>query len=153
MEAVGTALRLRQVPHALVDLDGLRQFWPAAKGDPFNLELQLANLTQVASTYVQRGARVLVVAGVLVHRRERDAHERALGCALTVVRLTAPHDLVRARLQARHQDDPEGLAWHLARFDELTTLLDEAGTENLTIDIGHGAPGLVAQRVMDRANL
>jgi adenylylsulfate kinase len=46
---VGEALADRHTAHAVIDLDCLRTSWPAPPDDPFNLAMELRNLTSVAS--------------------------------------------------------------------------------------------------------
>lgn len=65
LEALGDLLAGRPIPRALIDLDWLREVWPAPSDDPFNLKLELANLTAVAANSLSCGARVLAMAGVL----------------------------------------------------------------------------------------
>lgn len=134
--AIGDELRARDIPGAVIDLDQLRLAWPAPADDRFHSALEHRNLTAVAANYRAAGARVLVAAGVLEERTVRQEYQAALGSPLTVVRLSAPRDLVRARLRRRHEHDPTGLAWHLDRFDELTAILDAAAVEDVQVEVG-----------------
>lgn len=141
----------------MIDLDQLRLAWPAPEGDRFHSALERQNLTALAANYRGAGARVLVAAGVLEARAAREAYQVALGVPLTVVRLTASRDLVRARLHRRHEHDPAGLAWHLDRFDELTAILDAATTEDiavedLTVEVVAG-PAATAHAVLAAAGI
>ena len=83
--------------------------------------------------------------------RRAEGYER-LRRPLTVVRLTAPRELVRTRLRRRHELDPQGLAWHLDRFDELTAILDAAGVEDVTVPIGQD-PQDTARAVLSAVGL
>lgn len=139
-EAIGAELEARGVPGAVIDLDGIRRGWPAPPGDRFNNRIEKANLRDLARNYREAGAQVLVAAGVIEERAARAGYEDAVGCALTVVRLTAPRELVRARLHRRHELDPEMLSWHLERFDELTAILDAAAAEDVTVPIAADPP-------------
>ena len=152
VDAIGEELAARGVPGAAIDLDWLRRAWPAPADDPFHHRLELTNLQSVAATMREAGARVLLAAGVIEAREGREDYERAVGCSLTVVRLTAPRELVRARLHRRHELDPDGLAWHLDRFDELTAILDAAGVEDVTVPIGQD-PQATARAVLEAAGL
>ena len=68
-EAAGELLAERRTPHAVIDLDGLRRFWPAPEDDPFSLGLTLRNLRDVARNFLNAGARRLVLAGVVEQLR------------------------------------------------------------------------------------
>ena len=136
VDAIGEELAARGIPGAALDLDWLRRAWPTPPEDPFHNRLEQANLRVVAQNMREAGAQVLLAAGVIEVRRDRDLYEEAFGCPLTVVRLTAPRELVRTRLRRRHELDPQGLAWHLDRFDELTAILDTARVEDVTVPIG-----------------
>ncbi|GAA1284406.1 AAA family ATPase [Brachybacterium alimentarium] len=151
-DAIGDELAIRGVPGAVMDLDRLRQAWPAPIDDRFQTKLTLANLRSMTRNYRDVGAQVLVAAGVLETREERLAHESAFGCPLTVVRLTVPHEVVRARLHRRHELDPNGLAWHLDRYDELTAILDAAMVADTEVP-NSGTPSHTARAVLDAAGI
>ncbi|APX34137.1 hypothetical protein BH708_17105 [Brachybacterium sp. P6-10-X1] len=151
-DAVGEELAAQGVAGAAIDLDWLRRSWPAPDDDPFQSRLELENLRLVAGTYRAAGALVLVAAGVLEAREDRPAYEVACGCPLTVVRLTAPRDLVRERLHRRHDLDPGGLVWHLERYDELTAVLDDAGVEDVGVAIRED-PRATARAVLDAVGI
>lgn len=145
--AVGTLLEQRGIPGAVIDLDELRRCWPTPPGDGFHHRLELRNLRAVAAGYREAGARVLVAAGVLEGRAARADYQDALVHPVTVVRLTVPRDLARHRLRHRHRDDPDALAWHLDRFDELTAILDRAHVEDLQVPV-EGTPVATASAVL-----
>lgn len=54
-----------EIPYAAIDLDWLRNTWPAPPDDPFNTALELENLAAVAANFRRAGVRFLVLAGVL----------------------------------------------------------------------------------------
>jgi hypothetical protein len=112
--------------------------------------MELANLRAVARNYRDAGAQVLVAAGVIEERAARGRYEEAMGAPLTVVRLTAPRELVRSRLRRRHELDPQGLGWHLDRFDELTAILDAAAVEDVTVPVAED-PRATARAVLSAA--
>ncbi|QWZ08193.1 hypothetical protein KRR39_23165 [Nocardioides panacis] len=146
--AVGDLLRERDEPHAVLDLDALRQAWPSPPGDRFNTTILLANLRAVSANVRAAGARTLVLAGVVETAADREALTRAAGVPLTFVRLTADPDLVRARLRSRHRDDPDGLRWHLARSSELADLLAAAAVEDHVVDTTAASVPTVAAQVL-----
>ncbi|MGP5125507.1 AAA family ATPase [Brachybacterium tyrofermentans] len=135
-DAIADELEARSIPGAALDLDWLRRAWPAPADDRFNSRLERAALHAVSAVHREAGAQVLVAAGVIEERAERDGYRTAFGCPLTVVRLTAPRALVRSRLHRRHEGEPDNLAWHLDRFDELTDILDAAEVEDVTVPVG-----------------
>lgn len=143
--AVGDLLRDRGVPHAVVDLDEFHRLWPASDGDPHNQRLELANLRAVAANYRAAGATYLLLAGVVVHDREK--YEAALGEPVLLCRLRPPPDRVAQRLTVRHEPGNER-DWHVGRAPELERILDEADTADLTIDVDDETPAQVAARVL-----
>ena len=87
-DAVGALLETAGIPHAVIDLDGLRRGWPPPEGDRFNSAIELANLRPVAANYVDAGARILVLAGVIEEAQAVDLYTDALGGVRpTVIRL------------------------------------------------------------------
>ncbi|MBC3762967.1 SDR family NAD(P)-dependent oxidoreductase [Quadrisphaera sp. RL12-1S] len=146
-EQLGHLLDQRGAAHARVDLDELRRAWPAPAHDPFQQELALANLRDVAANLRRAGAQRLVLAGVLEDRASRERCERALESPLVVVRLRADVATVRERLQARHADD-DGLRWHLDRCAELHGVLEAAGVDDHVVDVDGMGPAEVAAAVL-----
>lgn len=67
-EAVGDLLAEAGTAHAVLDLDWLRQSWPAPPGDRFNFNMLLRNLRSIAGNYLDAGATRLVLM-----RRDRAA--------------------------------------------------------------------------------
>lgn len=151
-DAIADELEARSIPGAALDLDWLRRAWPAPSDDRFNSRLERAALRAVSAVHREAGAQVLVAAGVIEEWEARADYETAFGCPLTVVRLTAPRDLVRARLHRRHEGDPGGLDWHLDRFDELTAILDAAGVEDVAVPVGPD-PRSTARAVLRAAEI
>jgi predicted ABC-type ATPase len=135
-------------PHAVIDLDEVRRFRPAPVGDPFNLELQLANVAAMTANFGAAGAELVVVAGVIESQGDAERFREAVGGSATFVRLTADAAVIERRLRARHRDDADGLAWHLARAAELTAILDAAGLEGEVVDTSGDDVDAVATRVL-----
>jgi adenylylsulfate kinase len=146
---LGKLLKESSIAHAVIDLDGIRQAWPAPPGDRFNHELELANLTSLARNYSDAGIGVLILAGVIEHRTEVPRYQQAVGNRpLTVIRITADESTLRSRLTARHTNDGEGLEWHLNRAAELEAILIEQGPAGLVVDSSNRTPSLVAQEIL-----
>ena len=150
--AIAALLRENATPHAVIDLDALRNAWPSPPGDPFHEDLMLANLHALARNHLAAGAVRLILAGVLENPTRRPLYERAAGAPLTVCRLRVNLPDVHARLRQRHHDDHDALDWHLHRSGELDTILDTAGIGaglgDVEVDVAADqAPSEVAQAV------
>ena len=85
-EALGDLLAERGVPHAVIDVDWLRRSWPSPPDDPFNGGITLRNLRAVARNFLDDGARLLVLAGVVESRAERESYQDAIGVPMAVCR-------------------------------------------------------------------
>lgn len=147
-EAISALLRDNATPHAVIDLDALRNAWPSPQDDPFHEHLMLANLHAVARNHLTAGAVRLILAGVLENPAQRPLYERAADAPLTVCRLRVNLSDVHARLRQRHHDDHVALDWHLHRSGELDTILDAAGIGDVEVAVtAEQAPSEVAQAV------
>ncbi|ACQ78330.1 conserved hypothetical protein [Beutenbergia cavernae DSM 12333] len=152
-ESLSAYLEHAQVSHALIDTDAVRRMWPSPADDPFHLALELANVAAVAANYRGAGAQRFVVTGVLERGEDRARYAEALGAErLFVARLTADEHVVRRRLIARHDDDPDGLRWHLARRGELEAILDAAQLEDVLVDTTRLSPRDAAERIAASAD-
>lgn len=147
---VGYHLVDRGVPHAVLDLDEIRQCWPAPSGDPFHLELQLRNLAALASSFWDAGASRLVLAGVCESGAERIRYAEAVGVPLTVCRLRARPDVLESRLRSRHAAPgaEDELAWHLERSPVLDAVLDTGGADDAEVAVDERTPDEVAGAVL-----
>ncbi|MFT2691753.1 AAA family ATPase [Clavibacter zhangzhiyongii] len=152
MHALGALLAERDLPHARVDADAVRLLHPAPADDPFQQEVELRNLRDLARNYRAAGAAVVIVATVVERAADLPRYAEALGSREPlVVRLTADPDAVRSRLRARHAGDPDGRDWHLARAPELDAILDGAELGGIAIDTTSRTPTEIAALVADRA--
>ncbi|MFD1367336.1 AAA family ATPase [Actinoplanes sichuanensis] len=148
-ETLGDLLAQDRIPNAVIDVDWLRRSWPSPPGDRFNRGITLRNLRAVARNHVEAGALRLVLAGVIESHAERDAYQIALGVPLAVCRLTVGLATVRRRLVRRHEEDPDGLRWHLDRSGELDEILQRARVEDVTVDATTKSVREVAAAVRD----
>jgi len=148
-EAVGDLLAARGAPHAVVDLDQLSRCWPPPAGDRFNHAIELRNLRSVTANYRAAGVLRLILAGVIEQRSHLLDYERALDCRISIVRLRADPHVLADRLRDRHRNDPDGLAWHLARAPELTAVLDLACVADAEVDTTGRPIPEVAADVLD----
>lgn len=145
--AIGAQLRAWGIPRAVIDTDELTRVWPAPPDDPFNLRLELANLSDVARNCRAAGAIRLVVSGVVEDTATLRRYEEVLAVPVTLCRLRPELARVRARLIERHAPGTVR-DWHLARSGELDKILDDRLAADCVIDPGEDDPSRVAQRVL-----
>ncbi len=124
-------------PFTLVDLDALRRSWPPPREDPFNHQLELANLGSLRRNDLEPEERLVLLAGVIEDRAARPRYERVLGTGMVVVRLVARGEVVRARLDGRYPEPARERhrLWHQARAVELARVLDAAALDDHVIDV------------------
>ena len=146
--AIGDRLVTAGAPHAVIDLDGLRQAWPPPPEDPFHHALTVANLRAVTQHLVAAGARRLVLAGVVEDRPAVVDYQDALGMPVRLVRLRVDLAVVRQRLHRRHALHPQDLRWHLHRAAELDAALDARHLEDAVIDTTGLTPDQAAGAVL-----
>lgn len=146
-DAIGAILRERATPHAIVDLDWLRNAWPSPARDPFHTDLELANLAAVTHNFVGAGAQRLVVAGVIESASDRRRYEEAVGLPITICRLVVPLPHLHERLTARHPPGAER-DWHLARAGQLHAILEAAQVDDVTVAVREQASSTVAAEVL-----
>ena len=108
-QALGRQLTAGRHPTAVVDLDAISQFGPGrpvSGGLRFHDQLRVRNLAAVWPTYRAAGARYLIVSGHVLTAELRTAYTSALPeCAVQVVKLHTPPDLVAERTRTtRHPD-------------------------------------------------
>ncbi|WP_309104700.1 AAA family ATPase [Microbacterium sp.] len=150
LQALSAALKRKGTPHAVVDFDYLRLAWPAPPDDPYNLQLGLANLANLADNARQAGAEKLAVAYVVTRPEDVAAFAAALGVpTMHVIRLRAEPEVVEARLRRRHEiDAPWELAGFLEGMQELQHRLDAVALDDLVIDVTDRSPAEVAQEIL-----
>jgi chloramphenicol 3-O-phosphotransferase len=94
----------------------------------------------------------MILAGVVEEEAELPRYAEALdGSRVLLCRLIVDLDVVRERLQRRHRNEPEDLAWHLDRTSELTDLLDADPFEDVRTDTTGRTPADVARAVQRAA--
>jgi hypothetical protein len=146
-DEIGSLLRQHDLPHAIIDLDWLRNAWPSPVDDPFHQDLELANLTAVATNFRRAGAQRLVLAGVIESVADRRRYARALAVPLTVCRLVVPLPRLRSRITGRHSAGPER-DWHLGRTGELHAILEAAQVDDVIVAVDDQEPASVAAEVL-----
>ena len=151
-EALSMIEAERGHPHALIDSDTIRRLWPRPDDDPFQHELELENLRDLATNYRAAGAHHLIVAGVIEHSAEVPRYATALQAGrMLVCRLTADSRVVETRLITRHSDDAAARDWHLNRSGELAAILDAGAFHDVIIDTTTTSPRQVADAIATAA--
>ena len=112
--------------------------WPTPPDDPWNEDLIHSNLACMWTNFQQAGAGRLLLCRVLEARSLLTRVTEAVpGAAITVVRLRAPLEEVRARIAAREAGrDPQ---WYLDAAEYLTGRLEDARVEDYVVD-NHDRP-------------
>ena len=148
--SLSASLSRAGVPHALIDMDWLRECSPAPPGDPFQMALGMRNLAAVWANFREAGAERLVLADVVETREQRADYEAAVpGAGIQIVRLKAPLPTIHRRLEGR--ETGESLNWHQYRAAELAEQMERDALEDLLIDTERKTIGEIAQEVMERA--
>src|SRR5690242_16444029 len=87
---ISNRLRDMQVPHALVDMDWLRECHPSPPHDPFHTVLGLRNLAAVWTNYRTAGAARLIIVDIIETRSALNDYRAAIPNArITIIMLTA----------------------------------------------------------------
>lgn len=149
MWALGDLLSARHIPHAVLDVDQVRTYYPAPASDRFGERVGLRNVEAVAANYRAEGARVLVLATVIETRESVTRFERAIpGAQITVVRLTVPMATMLERLDKR--ESASTIEWYRNRAPELQGIMERANIGDIIVDVGHRPPEAVASEIADR---
>lgn len=139
-------------PHAVIDSDNVRRLWPRPNGDPFQHELELENLRDLAANYRAAGARHVIVAGVIEEKAEVPRYAAALQAErMLVCRLVTDANALESRLIARHSDDPVARDWYLNRSGELAAILEAAALDDVVIETTSRSPRQVAEAIATAA--
>jgi hypothetical protein len=120
-----------QVPHAALDLDWLGAAWP--QFGTWNLDTRYAHAALLAQSYRAMGVRHFVVCNVVETPEGVERLRTALGAdRLAVCRLSAPLEVVEARLRGR--ESVETLRWFLERAAVLDAQLAADGLDDFVVD-------------------
>jgi nucleoside-triphosphatase THEP1 len=104
--------------HAFFDLDGLTYFHPKPADDSFGEGFALDALGLLVPRLRATGVQRLILARALWERESLSRYRRALPDAdITVVRLTAPLEVIEARI--RRREVGSATEWYLTRAREL----------------------------------
>lgn len=148
--AVSKALTNKNIPHAVADLDNIRERHPTPAEDPFNMTIAFRNLASVWKNYQMAGAKCLILPGVMHKPSEFDDIRKAVpGADIFVVRLEAPLEIIHARLRGRELD-LDSLHWHLDRSTRQAKELAEKKFEMLLVGTMGKTPKEVAWQIVDQ---
>ncbi|MBO0811700.1 MAG: zeta toxin family protein [Microlunatus sp.] len=146
-EAFREVLLERGESGAVIDVDALRNAWPAPEDDPFGERLGRANLAAIWPNLVERGFDWLVLADVVETADHRLAYEQAFpGAEITIARLDVPIEVIMKRLIGRETDDT--IAWYLKRAPELQQIMITNDIGDLVIAITDESPRSAAERIL-----
>ena len=147
--AIGDVLADARIPHTLVDMDWLRDSFPAPAGDRFNSRLGHRNLADLARNSRAAGSERFVIADVVESRADRENYQWAIpGAVVTVVRLAVDPEENRRRIayRAAGNDDP----WEVERAAELVGIMEANDVADVVIDTTSRSPGAVARDILSR---
>lgn len=149
MWRLGELLASRDIPHAVIDVDYVRNFHPAPADDPFNSRLAVRNVAAMAANFREAGARRLILAEVVEHQELAAAYAEAIPDSdVRVVRLDVPLDVLLARLEAR--EGAATIEWYRNRSRELQGIMEAHRIGDPVIDVGTRPLDDVAQEIADR---
>jgi len=152
MWALGDLLSAHHIPHAVLDVDQVRRFYPVPPDDRFGARLGLRNVQAVAANYRDGGARALVLADVIEHQRNVDDYKRAIpDTDVTVVRLDVPTDTILDRLERR--ESTSTIAWYRHRAPELQEIMERENIGDVVIDVGQRTSHDIASEIAHRLGL
>lgn len=147
---IGDLLAAREEPYAIIDLDWLAWFRPAAGSGVTVGQALHENLRHVSATFRAAGVERLALARAVRHGDEVDAIREAIGVReLTVARLVASPAVVEERL--RRRDAGAQLAEHLAEAASFARDAEEAGIGDFVIATDRLDAGAAAHAVLARS--
>lgn len=147
---VSELLDQAHLPHAYVDIDALRWGYFPLSSDRFHVDIAMKNLNALWSTFLQAGARQIVIADVVEEREHLERYRQAIsGAELFVVRLHASFHELERRLQRREVGS--GLDRHLQRTFELARKLERACVEDMLVNTEGKSVTEVAHEVLQRS--
>ena len=151
MHAIGERLEAAGVERALIDVDALREAWPAPTDDPFNERLGRQNLASLAANYRATGINHLILADIVEEPRNREDYRQAIpGARIQIVRLHASQATIEKRVTIRGGSQSE-VAWHAARAAELAAQWQRVPVEDLLVDTEGISLADVAEEILQKA--
>lgn len=141
-------LEARDLPHAFFDGDWFTYFHPKPPDDRFGERFAIEALRALVPRLREElGIERLILARVLWERNSLDRYRQAIPDAeITVVRLTAPLDVIDARI--RHREAGSAVEWYLARARELDAHWEAHPVEDLLIETANRDVREIAREVI-----
>lgn len=147
---ISELLNGQETPHALVDMDCLRDCHPSRANDPFHTVLGMKNLAAMWPNFQAVGAQRLVIVDVLEARSDLEHYRAAIpGAAILVVRLRASVPTLLSRVERRQMWS--GREWHLHRAAELAAQMERDRVEDILIDTEGKSPVTIAQEILTQS--
>jgi adenylylsulfate kinase-like enzyme len=141
-------LEERNVAHAFFDLDGLTYLYPKPANDRFGEQFALEALGLLCPRLREQGVAHLILARVLWEPESLTLYRRAIPVAeITVVRLTAPLDVLEERL--RRREVGSAIDWYLARARECEERWSRDPVGNVLIQTAGRDVRTIAQEILD----
>ena len=142
-------LEERDVSHAFFDVDGLTYFHPKPSDDLFGERFAIEALGMlVPRLREEQGIARLILARVLWERESLRRYRQAIPDAeIVVVRLTAPLDVIDARI--RQREPGSALDWYLARARELDSHWKTHPVEDLLVETANRDVRDIAHEIID----
>jgi adenylylsulfate kinase len=145
-DEVSLILEARGKAHSNIDMDTLRQVFPRPPDDPYAERVGLAALAAVWQIHQEAGAEVLVIPTVVESNAVVDKYRAAIpGSVVSVIRLTATGECLRARIEHRGTD----VEWSIGRATDLEKGLESADLQAAVLDTSDLRPSEVAIAVLD----
>ncbi len=150
--AVGERLGAKNVPHAVVDMDSLRNCFPSPENDPFHVQLGYRNLAAIWENYRQVGTQCLVLADIVETPDVADNYQRAVPNAhIVIVRLRASQAEIERRLRGRETE--ASIEWYCNRSAELAELMETRHIGDLVIDTDGRNIAEIADEILQRIEI
>ena len=143
---ISDLLAARRVPHAVIDLDALKNGYLAQPAP----DLAFRNLGDVWRNYAALGIRLLLIPGAIETEQELELFRKALpGAEIVVCRLRADLKTMEERVRSRETGIQQDA--FVARVRVLEELLDRACLESFSVKNQDRSITDVAREILYRA--
>jgi hypothetical protein len=140
-------LEERGLAHAFFDLDGLTYLYPKPPDDRFGEGFALDALGLLLPRLRDTGVERLILARVLWTTESLSRYRRAIPDAdITLVRLTAPLEVIEARIRGREVGS--GTEWYLTQARELQERWAARPVDDVLIDTADGDARSIAEEIV-----
>lgn len=140
-------LEERGLAHAFFDLDGLTYLYPKPPDDRFGERFALDALGLLLPRLRDTGVERLILARVLWTDESLSGYQRAIPDAdITVIRLTAPLEVIEARI--RRREVGSATEWYLTQARELQERREPRPVEDVVIDTADRDVRSIAEEIV-----